>query len=241
MRVDGTDSKQPVRVDDPDGARPAENGADLLPDPAAAVALRMGDVGATIAALILRGDRASRESVRQERELAERREADDDEQQLRQRANEILITGLATGLVKAGSGALAAGAGEKEIAAEGFKKESEKLASAGADAKEIAAEGLEQASEKWASAMHTKCGRELGSKVFSAFGDATKAIGESREAKLDVGAKEAERAAKFEQRRADDAKDSQQQLAKLASDVVEFLREFERTIAAGQSAILNRA
>jgi hypothetical protein len=222
MRVEGSNPKTGVDAEDPTFTSAGESGSDLLPDPAVCIGLRMGDVGATVAALILRGDRASRNSARQERELAEQRELGDNARQLselRQRADEILVTGVVTGLVKSGSGVLAAAAGDQEINAERLGK----------------------STPDGQTALSDKVGLELDSKLTSAYGDSIKAFGESSEAQKDVGAREAERDAKLEQKRMDDAKDSEQALKKLSSDVVEFLREFERTMATAQSAIWNRA
>jgi hypothetical protein len=222
----------------------------------------MGDPGAIIAALLLKGNQAAHEAAHAERTICEQRmEHEQDEQlaQLEERASRIFTTGLATGLFKAGSGALGYAAARSNDASATCGTDAKNMtANAGTESELGAAspEGWEsthfdaaarlqvggdalRAQSQALHALHEGC--DLAAKLSSAGSDFVKASGESLEAENDVNAKAHERAATHAGRSVDDAKDKLAQGEKFARDVLDFVREFERTLDTARAAALHRS
>lgn len=229
-----------------------EDGTSLLSTPSLTAVLPLGDVGAALAALLLKCNQANHKAALAERDISAAREDNEQQQQLhalRERADSILLSGLTTGLMKAGSGVLsyAAAGSEARATEQGWKtdalsRSSQTAAKGGCIDEAERLENLANLSQTQSlAAKSMQRNLELTGKLTGAAADATRACGESAQAERDTEAKECEQAASHAARRVADANDKVAQLDKFANEVIDFVREFERTMDTARSAALHGA
>ena len=212
-------------------------GNDEVPEPAA-LRYAGGDIGAEIAALLIKTSKASRDTATTMRHAAEKAEDAENHAQLdelREKAGNILTSGIISGVGKAIAAALTCvGASTK---ADAGAKEAEAKAVLLSKAPELAPPIADAAK----ALQKTSANYELGAKMTDAHAGFVGKAYESTQVEHDVRAKQHEQAASHATSARADAKQQIDDANKMIQTAVDFYREFSAARSSANSAALHRA
>jgi hypothetical protein len=222
-RIDGARPTAAVGAVSTGGAEPAGTTATatLLPDPALVDLERSGDMGAEIAALVVRSARENKQMSRDIEKAEEKIEAGEEAQQvaaMRDQADDIRKAGLTSGMADVGGGLLTAGGGVTGALANGE-------------------EDADTATTMDAVGRGLVGGGTVEHGLGQVFDGQWKGAAKDDEARATQHEQAASHAKRATEQAYDDVKDARD----LGKAAVDFFREFTTAEAQSRSAALHRA